>query len=86
MLGVRNGYKENRSAVITPHVAHTDASVQRVQNTHNIVDGNLVVHDHLHKYAKSRGGQNEGDGEENSSRQLGVVEDLLVKIGGIALK
>ena len=33
----------NRSAVITPHVAHTDASMQRIQNTHNIVDGNLHV-------------------------------------------
>ena len=37
-------------------------------------------------HAKSRGGQNEGNGEKNSSGQLGVVEDLLVKIGGITFE
>ena len=37
-------------------------------------------------YAKSRGGQNEGNGEQDGGGQLGVVENLLVKIGGIALK
>lgn len=43
MLHVRGKRQTNRSAVITPHVAHTDASMQRIQNTHNIVDGDLAV-------------------------------------------
>ena len=43
MLYVRRKKQPNRSAVITPHVAHTDASMERIQNTHNIVDGNLHV-------------------------------------------
>ena len=43
MLHVKRERQPNRSAVITPHVAHTDASVQRIQNTHNIVDGDLHV-------------------------------------------
>ena len=43
MLHVRGKRQPNRSAVITPHVAHTNASMQRIQNTHNIVDGDLHV-------------------------------------------
>ena len=43
ILHVRWKRQTNRSAVITPHVAHTDASMQRIQNTHNIVDGDLAV-------------------------------------------
>ena len=56
MLQVNDVQKHNGSAVITPHVAHTDASMQRVQNTHNIVDRNLSVNAASYHLRKERRG------------------------------
>ena len=35
--------KRDRAAVITVHMAHTDASVQRIQHTQNVIDRDLGI-------------------------------------------
>ena len=43
VLIVTKSTRHYGSSVIAPDMAHTNASMQRIQNTHNIVDGDLHV-------------------------------------------
>ena len=66
-------------------MAHTDPTMKRIENAHQVVDGDLQINSGRERpYTKSGRSKNEGNRDEACKSKLGSVENLVMELGAIS--